>query len=250
MSGTHHRQDTAKAKVHEENLTNPVFTRHFQNNKHSECFKVDLRLLTDADSSHFPLACHTALQIYQHTHRLTAPLWLPPCTQYTHHNDLARPTPCCSIYLLHNNLPLGLTAHCLCHCGVARAPLPVCRLVCLSLCQKKANGMNSKAWNGVKGVLRSLAIVDVFMLMFLCDCVWQGWSWRCNSPCIHLKSFILVCLFSTQNLFNFMSQSLNGTVVLLVNLIINTCVNGLYNHCVTMNVSDCLLVGCLVGPPD
>lgn len=107
MSGTHHRQDTAKAKVHEENLTNPVFTRHFQNNKHSECFKVDLRLLTDADSSHFPLACHTALQIYQHTHRLTVPLWLPPCTQYTHHNDLARATPCFSIYLLHNNLPLG-----------------------------------------------------------------------------------------------------------------------------------------------
>ena len=72
-----------------------------------ECFKVELRLLTDVDPSHFPLARHTSSQIHKHTQRLTVPLWLPPHTQYTHHNDLARPTPCWSVYLLHSNLPLG-----------------------------------------------------------------------------------------------------------------------------------------------
>lgn len=29
---------------------------------------MELRLLTDVDSSHFPLARHTSLQIYKHTH--------------------------------------------------------------------------------------------------------------------------------------------------------------------------------------
>lgn len=50
---------------------------------------------------------HILTNTQTHTQRLTVPLWLPPHTQYTHHNDLARPTPCWSVYLLHSNLPLG-----------------------------------------------------------------------------------------------------------------------------------------------
>lgn len=50
---------------------------------------------------------HIFTNTQTHIQRLTVPQWLPPYTQYTHHNDLARPTPCWGIYLLHSNLPLG-----------------------------------------------------------------------------------------------------------------------------------------------
>lgn len=44
----------------------------------------------------------------------------------------------------------ALTAHRLCHCGVARAPLPVCLSICLSVCvsvlpvRKMEKGVNGK----------------------------------------------------------------------------------------------------------
>lgn len=110
VSEAHHRQDTVKTKVHEGNFSNPVFTRHFQNSKHLEnVSNLELRLLTDVDSCHFPLAQHSFTNIQTLQQRHTVPLRLP-YTQYTHHNDLARPKPHGLehiMYLLQSNLPFG-----------------------------------------------------------------------------------------------------------------------------------------------
>ena len=120
-----------------------------------KCFKVELRRLTDVDSSHFPLACHTTLQIHKHTHRLAVPLRLPPYTQYTHHNDLARPTPCWSIYLLHSNLPSGFDSSSFmplwrCEgttpCLWVRLSVRLSPSMCLSLCQENGWRPKTRDW--------------------------------------------------------------------------------------------------------
>lgn len=92
------------------------------------CFKVESRLLTSANCSHFRLEWHESVQTHAQTHTLTlaSPLWLPSSTQYTHHNDLARP-PLHRAHIYSTAIyPLALTAHRLCLCGFSGAPLPRC----------------------------------------------------------------------------------------------------------------------------
>lgn len=109
------------------------------------------------------------INIHTQTH---VPQWLPPYTQYTHHNDLARPTPCWSIYLLHSNLPLGfdsssfmplwhcrgttpcLSAHLSVHLSPCPSVCPACQQV-VWLNRESERWSWVTAWNGVKGNFRS-----------------------------------------------------------------------------------------------
>lgn len=133
MSGAHHRQDTVKTKVHEWNFTRPVFIHCIQNNKH--CIKGELRLLTDVDSSHFPLAFHISLQIHKHTHRDS----LYHCGVLHTHNTPTTMTwqglHHAGAYIYSTAIyPWALTAHRLCHCGVAgHHSLSVCPSAALSV---------------------------------------------------------------------------------------------------------------------
>lgn len=64
-----------------ETLRIPVFTRYFQNSKHSDSVtNMELGLLPDVDSSHFPLERHTSLQIYKHSNGD----WLCRCGFHIH----------------------------------------------------------------------------------------------------------------------------------------------------------------------
>ena len=112
-----------------------------------ECFKVELRLLTDVDPSHFPLARHTSLQIHKHTHRGS----LYHCGFLHTHNTPTTMTwrgpRRARVYIYSTAIyPWALTTHRLCHCGVAGAPLPVCPSICPSICPSSLShsGMNGK----------------------------------------------------------------------------------------------------------
>ena len=111
---------------------------------------------------------HIFTNTQTHIQRLTVTLWLPPHTQYTHHNDLARPPPRWSVYLLHSNLPLGFDSSSFMPLWRCRGTTP-CLSVHLSLCPSDCpycHTMGPMANKGlsddpgsqpgiVKGVLRS-----------------------------------------------------------------------------------------------
>lgn len=112
-----------------------------------ECFKVELRLLTDVDSSHFPLARHTSLQIHKHTYRDS----LYHCGFLRTHNTPTTMTwrglHHAGAYIYSTAIyPWALTTHRLCHCGVTGAPLPVCLSICLSSLSQKWQKWMANDW--------------------------------------------------------------------------------------------------------
>lgn len=155
------------------------------------------------DWSHFPLARRTFTHMQTRSHRLAAPLWLPPYTQYTHHNDLAWPTPCWSIYLLHSNLPLGFdsssfmplwdckgTTPCLCVCPTVCPAVSVRVPVLPVRTMAKGSGgdgdiammmmMLDHSLKQSQRYFEVAAVVDICScLCFACEFVWRGSLWCC-----------------------------------------------------------------------
>lgn len=92
-------------------------------------FLVELRLLTDVYSCFHWHATH----LYKHSiQRRTVPMWLPPLTQYIHHNDLVTPTPP-SVNTLYIH-PWALTTNCYFHYAVVGEPHPGCQSICRPIC--------------------------------------------------------------------------------------------------------------------
>lgn len=129
MSGAYRRWGPVKTQVGEENFWASRTTstqRTFQSGAQAINKCGLLSLSTGTTQSCMDTHKHRRPHARAHTHteRLASPLWLPPSTQYTHHNDLARPPPHIAYIYSTAIYPLALTTHRLCHCGFFSGTTP------------------------------------------------------------------------------------------------------------------------------